>query len=93
MKIRIINYKLALKNAMLPPITQIGQMAGSLIGGAVIIEIVFAWPGAGSWAIDAALSGDFAPIQAFAVLMAIARVLTFLAADILYTKLDPRITF
>jgi peptide/nickel transport system permease protein len=93
MKIRMIHYKLALKNAMLPPITQIGQMAGNLIGGAVIIEIVFAWPGAGSWAIDAALSGDFAPVQAFAVLMAIARVLTFLAADVLYTKLDPRISF
>ncbi|MBW2154918.1 MAG: ABC transporter permease [Deltaproteobacteria bacterium] len=90
---RMINYRLALKNAMLPPVTQIGLIAGNLIGVAVIIEIVFAWPGAGSWAVDAALAGDFAPVQAFAVIAAIARVLIFLVADIAYTKLDPRITF
>jgi peptide/nickel transport system permease protein len=92
-KAKRIHYRLALKNAMLPPITQIGQMAGTLIGGAVIIEIVFAWPGAGRWAIDGALAGDFAPIQAFAVIVAIARVLLFLIADICYTILDPRISF
>jgi len=91
--IQTINYRLALKNAMLPPITQIGQLAGSLIGTAVIIEIVFAWPGAGSWAVDSALAGDFAPIQAFAVIMAITRVLVFLLSDISYTILDPRISF
>jgi len=93
LRVRMINYRLALKNAMLPPVTQIGLIAGNLIGGAVIIEIVFAWPGAGSWAVDAALSGDFAPVQAFAVIAAIARVLIFLVADITYTKLDPRISF
>jgi peptide/nickel transport system permease protein len=93
LRLRMINYRLALKNAMLPPVTQIGLIAGNLIGVAVIIEIVFAWPGAGSWAVDAALAGDFAPVQAFAVIAAIARVLVFLAADITYTKLDPRITF
>ena len=92
-KLRKINYRLALKNAMLPPVTELGRLAGSLIGGAVIIEIVFAWPGVGSWAIDAALSGDFSPIQAFAVIMAVARVLFFLIADIFYTILDPRIKF
>jgi peptide/nickel transport system permease protein len=90
---KTINYRLALKNAMLLPITQIGQLAGSLIGMSVIIEIVFAWPGAGSWAVDSALAGDFAPIQAFAVIMAITRVLVFLLADIFYTVLDPRISF
>ncbi len=90
---KMIHYKLALKNAMLPPVTQIGLLAGALIGNAVIIEIVFAWPGAGRWAVDAALAGDFAPVQAFAVIAAIARVLIFLVADVSYTKLDPRITF
>jgi len=93
LKQRLINYRLALKNALLPPITQIGQMFGDLIGGAVIIELVFAWPGAGRWAITSALAGDFAPIQAFAVICAVARVFSFLLTDILYTIIDPRIRY
>ena len=87
----LIIYRLALKNSLLVPITQIGIIAGNTIGSAVIVEIVFAWPGAGSWAIDAALAGDFAPIQAFAAIMAIARVIIFLMTDIAYKMLDPRI--
>jgi len=89
----LINYRLALKNALLPPITQIGQMFGDLIGGAVIIELVFAWPGAGRWAITSALAGDFAPIQAFAVICAVVRVLSFLVSDVLYVIIDPRIRY
>lgn len=89
----LIHYRLALKNAVLPPITQIGLIWGNLIGGAVIVEIVFAWPGAGSWAVDAALAGDYAPIQAFAIIMAAARVIIFLITDILYLFIDPRIRY
>jgi peptide/nickel transport system permease protein len=93
LKKRLINYRLALKNGLLPPITQIGQMFGDLIGGAVVIELVFAWPGAGRWAVTSALAGDFAPIQAFAVICAIARIVVFLIADILYVVIDPRIRY
>ena len=89
----LINYRLALKNGLLAPITQIGQMFGDLIGGAVVIELVFAWPGAGRWAVTSALAGDFAPIQTFAVICAIARILVFLVADILYVVIDPRIRY
>lgn len=93
LKERLIYYRLALKNAILPPITQIGQMWGRLIGGAVVVELVFAWPGTGSWAVDAALAGDFAPIQAFAVICAASRVFLSLITDILYITIDPRIKF
>ena len=88
-----IHYKLALKNALLAPITQIALIFGNLLGGAVIIEIVFSWPGAGSWAVDAALAGDFAPVQAFALISAFARVAIFLLTDIVYVVVDPRIRF
>lgn len=90
---RLIHYRLALKNSLLAPITQIGQMLGDLVGGAVIIELVFAWPGAGRWAVTSALAGDFAPIQAVAVICAAARVASFLIADVLYVIVDPRIRY
>lgn len=93
LKERLIYYRLALKNAILPPITQIGHMWGRLISGAVVIELVFAWPGIGSWAIDAALAGDFSPVQALAVICAASRVLLSLAVDVLYITIDPRIKF
>jgi peptide/nickel transport system permease protein len=93
LKKNLINFRLALKNSLLPPITQMGIMFGDLIGGAVIIEIVFAWPGAGRWAVDSALAGDFAPIQAFAVIVAVVRILVFLITDILYVSIDPRIRY
>ncbi len=88
-----INFRLGLKNGLLPPITQIGDMFGDLIGGAVVIELVFAWPGAGRWAVTSALAGDFGPIQAFVVICAAVRVLCFLVADILYAVIDPRIKY
>jgi len=90
---RLINYRLAFKNASLPPITQIADMFGDLVGGAVVIELVFAWPGAGRWAVTSALAGDFAPIQAFAVICAVVRVITFLITDIMYAVIDKRIEY
>lgn len=90
---RLINNRLALRNSLLAPITQIGLIAGHLIGGAVIVEIVFAWPGIGNWAIDAALAGDFGPVRAVAIISAFARVLIFLLVDIAYTVIDPRIIY
>jgi peptide/nickel transport system permease protein len=89
----LINGRLALRNSLLAPVTQIGLMAGHLIGGAVIIEIVFAWPGMGSWAIDGAMAGDFGPVRALAVLAAFTRVIIFLLVDIAYTVIDPRISY
>jgi len=89
----LINSRLALRNSLLAPITQIGLIAGHLIGGAVIVEIVFAWPGVGNWAIDGALSGDFGPVRAVAILAAFTRVIIFLLVDVAYTIIDPRITY
>jgi len=90
---RLIYYRLALKNAIVVPLTQIGILYGALVGGVVIIELVFAWPGCGSWAINAALAGDFAPVQAFAVICAATRLMIFLVVDIIYVIVDPRIRY
>ena len=81
LKKSLIYYRLALKNALLPPITQIAVIWGDLIGTAVIIEIVFSWPGVGNWSIDAALAGDFAPVQALAMIAAASNVIIFLITE------------
>jgi peptide/nickel transport system permease protein len=90
---RTINYRLALKNALLPPVTMIGQIYGNLLNGAVVVEIIFAWPGLGLYAVNAASQGDYAPVQAFALLAAGLRVIVFLATDLVYFVIDPRIRF
>lgn len=89
----MINYRLALKNALLAPVTMLGQIYGNLLGGTVIIELIFAWPGLGQYAVNAAAQGDYAPVQAFAILAASARVLVFLLTDLIYFTIDPRIRY
>jgi len=90
---RIIQYKFALKNAIIPPITMLGMMYGRLLGGAVIVELLFAWPGLGLWAVNAAKASDYAPLQALALLTAFIRVVVFLILDLVYFALDPRIRY
>ncbi len=81
----------ALKNASLPVVTVLGLQVGSLLGGAVITEEVFAYPGMGRLAVQAILGRDFSVIQAFVVLIAVIIVLSNLAVDLLYGWLDPRV--
>jgi peptide/nickel transport system permease protein len=88
---RLIHYRLALKNALLVPITQVGLIFGHLIGGSVLIETVFAWPGLGIWAVNGALARDFNPVQGFAVFAALMQVLIYLTVDLVYFAVDPRI--
>jgi peptide/nickel transport system permease protein len=88
---RTVQYKLALKNAIIPPLTTLGMVLGRLFGGTVIVEKIFSWPGLGQWSINAAQSADYAPIQAFALLAAFIRVIIFLLLDLAYFALDPRI--
>ena len=81
----------ALRNAMIPLITVMGLQLGSLLGGTVIVEQVFAWPGVGRLAVNAISSRDYPIIQAVVFLVSVVFVLINLAVDLLYGVLDPRI--
>jgi dipeptide transport system permease protein len=81
----------AFRNAMLPVITTLGMVFSFLLGANVLVEKVFAWPGIGSFAVEALIASDFAPLQGFVLTMAIMYVLLNLAIDILYGVIDPRV--
>jgi ABC-type dipeptide/oligopeptide/nickel transport system permease component len=81
----------ALKNAAIPIVTIIGLDIGTILGGAVITETVFAWPGVGRLAIDSIAVRDFPVVQADVFMIAVAFVVINLSVDVLYTWLDPRI--
>ena len=85
----IITY--AFRNAMLPVVTTLGMVFSFLLGANVLVEKVFAWPGIGSYAVEALISSDYAPVQGFVLAMAILYVLLNLAIDILYGIIDPRV--
>jgi peptide/nickel transport system permease protein len=85
----IITY--AFRNAMLPVITTLGMVFSFLLGANVLVEKVFAWPGIGSYAVEALIASDFAPVQGFVLTMAILYVVLNLAIDMLYGVIDPRV--
>ncbi|OWR30016.1 nickel ABC transporter permease subunit NikB [Saccharibacillus sp. O23] len=80
----------ALHNALLPSITLLGVQIGSLLGGAVIVETLFAWPGIGKFAVEAIYAKDYIVIQGYVLLTAIIVVTVNLTVDLLYRRLDPR---
>lgn len=81
----------ALRNAMIPILTTIGIVFGYLMAGNVLVEMIFAWPGIGSYAWMALLNKDFEAIQGFVLLIAVMYVGLNLAIDLLYSVIDPRI--
>src|SRR5262245_52202580 len=81
----------ALKNAAIPIVTIVGIELGTLLGGAVITETIFAWPGVGRLSVQAIYNRDYPVVQAAVFLLASTFVLVNLAVDIIYTYLDPRI--
>jgi peptide/nickel transport system permease protein len=81
----------AFRNAMLPVITTLSMVFSFLLGANVLVEKVFAWPGIGSYAVEALISSDFAPVQGFVLTMAVMYVLLNLVIDILYGVIDPRV--
>jgi ABC-type dipeptide/oligopeptide/nickel transport system permease component len=85
----IITY--GFRNAMLPVITTLGMVFSFLLGANVLAEKVFAWPGIGSYAIEALISSDFAPVQGFVLTMAVLYVALNLIIDVLYGVIDPRV--
>jgi peptide/nickel transport system permease protein len=81
----------AFRNAMLPVITTLGMVFSFLLGANVLVEKVFAWPGIGSYAVEALLVSDFAPVQGFVLVMAVMYVVLNLTIDVLYGLIDPRV--
>jgi len=83
--------KHALRNAMLPTITVIGLQVGLLMGGAILTETIFSWPGIGLYTYTSVSSRDYASIQGIVLYGALLFVLINLLVDILYAVLDPRV--
>jgi len=90
---KVVIWKHALRNASIPVVTYIGLIFADLLGGAMVIETVFAWPGVGRLVINAVLQRDFPLVQGVVLFSALIFVIVNLLVDILYTILDPRITY
>jgi peptide/nickel transport system permease protein len=90
---RIVIYKHALRNAMIPTVTVIGLAFGGLLAGAVLTETIFSWPGVGRWATASIFNTDIPSISAFVLIVAIVFVAANLIIDLVYGALDPRIRF
>ena len=93
LKERIVIYRHALRNALLPVTTLIGVYVGWLIGGSVMIEPVFSWPGIGMLVVDAAKFRDYPLVMGVTLVAAFSMVIATLVTDIVYAMLDPRIKY
>jgi peptide/nickel transport system permease protein len=89
----MIVYKHALRNALIPSITVMGVTLGYMLGGAIVVEKVFALPGVGSFVIDAILQGDYPKVQGMILVSGLIFVLLNLTVDIIYGLVDPRIRY
>ncbi len=89
---RMIIGRYAFQNAMLPVVTTLGMVFSFTLGANVLVEKVFAWPGIGSYAVEALVVSDYAAVQGFVLSMALLFVALNLTIDILYTLIDPRIS-
>ena len=90
---RVVVLRHAMKNAFIPTLTVIALEFGYLLGGAIITETIFAWPGVGRWLFLAVQARDFRAVQGGVLLIATVFVLANLLADVLYAWLDPRIRY
>lgn len=90
---RLIVFKYVLKNSLVPVITLVGVMFGSILGGSFIIETVFSWPGVGRYGTQALLNLDFQPIMAITLVMAVMYSISNLFVDVIYAYLNPRISY
>lgn len=88
-----VNTRHALRNGLIPVVTVVGLQVGSLLGGAVITETVFAWPGVGRLMVDSILTRDYPIVQGVVLLVAVLFIFINLGVDILYSVIDPRIRY
>jgi peptide/nickel transport system permease protein len=82
----------ALRNALPPVVTLAAVLYSFLIGGAVLVEFVFGWGGAGQYAVQGVLNADFAVVQGFVLVAAIISLVVYLLVDLIYLAIDPRLT-
>ncbi|OEC03096.1 peptide ABC transporter permease [Lysinibacillus sphaericus] len=92
-KMFIVVYKHALKNAVIPVLTVIGLQTGLLLGGAILTETIFSWPGIGRYIYDAIGFRDYPVIQSGILVVAFIFIMINLIVDLLYTVIDPRIKY
>jgi len=90
---RVVLYKHALRNAMIPIVTIIGFSLPALIGGSVLVETIFAWPGLGRLAVTAITRRDYAIVMAVQLVIACSTLLANILVDVVYAIIDPRITY
>jgi len=88
---RTIVLRHALRAALIPVVTVLGLQFGSALAGAIVTESVFAWPGVGTFVLDAIYKRDYPVVQAAVLVVATVYILTNLLIDLLYVALDPRI--
>lgn len=88
---QVVFYGHVVRNMLIPVVTLLGLLIGNFIANAVIIEVVFAWPGIGSLMIDSITNRDYAVVQAVIMVITVAYVLLNLLVDLLYVALDPRL--
>jgi len=81
----------ALRNALIPVVTMMGMVLSYMLGANVLVEKVFAWPGIGSYALDALVASDYAPVQGFVLVVAAIFVVLNLVVDLVYAAVDPRV--
>jgi peptide/nickel transport system permease protein len=87
----IVTFKHALRNALIPVVTTIGLQFGVALGGAILTETIFAWPGVGKWMFDAVMKRDYMVIQGGTLFIAATFVVINLMVDVLYAVINPRI--
>ena len=85
-------FKHALRNALIPVVTTIGLQFGVLLGGAILTETIFAWPGVGKWMYDAVMQRDYMVIQGGTLFIAAIFIVINLCVDVLYAVINPRIS-
>jgi len=90
---RVVVYRHALRNALLPIITIVGLQFGALLGGAVITETIFAWPGLGRLVVNAISQRDYPVVQGGVILVALLVSVINLAVDLTYALVNPRIRY
>lgn len=90
---KVVIFRHALKNAMIPVVTVVGMQVGFLLAGAVLAEMVFSWPGIGMLMVNGILARDFPLVQGSILLVATSYVLVNLVVDVLYALLDPKIAY
>ena len=88
---RTLVLRYALRNALLPVVTSLGMVLSFMLGANVLVEKVFAWPGIGSYAVEALIASDYAPVQGFVLTMGVLYVTLNLLIDLAYQAIDPRV--